>query len=366
MKKVFTLALSAILLVMAFAGCAPAASPASSSSAAAPESLVASPEATESGLTFKFGVAMRRYDDTFLTDERNAIIKACEDLQMPVDIVDSQASQTTQNDKIDIFLTKKYSAIGINLQELSAAQPLIDKCKEIGAAAIFFNNNPEDAVFDTYEKAYYIGAKADQSGIFQGEMIAEYFKNNPDADKNKDGKLQYIMLTGDPGSQDMLLRTKCSVETVEAAGIKTECLGQDIASWDRVKGQEKMAAFIAAKGDAIEAVFANNDDMALGAIEALKAAGYFQGKKGDAGYKYIPVVGVDATVPGIAALEDGTLLGTVLNDAVNQGTATAKVAYNLSKNQPINEQTIGYKVDGKFIWIPYVKITLENVAQFKK
>lgn len=89
-------------------------------------------------------------------------------------------------------------------------------------------------------------------------------------------------------------------------------MAQDTAMWDRVKGQEKMAAFLSSYGDKIDAVIANNDDMALGAIEALKAAGYFQNGK------YMPVVGVDATAPAVQALKDGTLLGTVLNNAKNK------------------------------------------------
>ncbi len=94
--------------------------------------------------------------------------------------------------------------------------------------------------------------------------------------------------------------------------------------WDRPKAQEKMAAWLTAYAGQIEVVFANNDDMALGAIEALKAAGYFKGGK------YMPVVGVDATPPALDALEQGTLLGTVLNDAKNQGKATFDLADSLA------------------------------------
>ena len=80
-----------------------------------------------------------------------------------------------------------------------------------------------------------------------------------------------------------------------------EKVAEDTAMWDRVKGQEKMAAFLASSESKIEAVLANNDDMALGAIEALKAKGYFKDNK------FLPVVGVDATAPAIQALSDGTL-----------------------------------------------------------
>ncbi len=201
-----------------------------------------------------------------------------------------------------------------------------------------------------WDKVYYVGAKAEQSGTMSGQLVVDYFKSHPEADKNKDGALQYVMLKGEPGHQDAELRTKFSVKAVEDAGIKVEKLAEDTAMWDRVKGQEKMAAFLASHGDKIEAVFANNDDMALGAIEALKAKGYFKDNK------YIPVVGVDATAPALKALEDGTMLGTVLNDAKNQGKATLNLAQVLASGQTPSKDNIGYELtDGKYVWVPYKK-----------
>jgi methyl-galactoside transport system substrate-binding protein len=103
--------------------------------------------------------------------------------------------------------------------------------------------------------------------------------------------------------------------------------------------------------------------MALGAIEALKAQGYNKGDK----TKYIPVVGVDATAPALAAMGDGSMLGTVLNDAVNQGKATVNIAVAAAQGKAIDKTSAGYEVtDGKYVWIPYVKVTAENYKQFQK
>jgi methyl-galactoside transport system substrate-binding protein len=97
--------------------------------------------------------------------------------------------------------------------------------------------------------------------------------------------------------------------------------------------------------------------MALGAIEALKAAGY------NTGTKYSPVIGVDATAPGKKAVEDGTMLGTVYNDGPNQGKATFDLAYALATGA--NPASAGWTLsDGKYVWVPYQKVTKENVAQF--
>jgi methyl-galactoside transport system substrate-binding protein len=127
--------------------------------------------------------------------------------------------------------------------------------------------------------------------------------------------------------------------------------------WDRPKAQEKMAAWLSAYAGQIEVVFANNDDMALGAIEALKAAGYFKAGK------FMPVVGVDATAPALQALKDGTLLGTVLNDAKNQGKATAMLSIVLAKGEKPTKENVGYEIkDGKYVWVDYKPITKANMA----
>lgn len=301
------------------------------------------------------GVAIYKFDDTFMTGVRNNIASAAGD-KATVDIVDCQNSQPTQNDKVDLFITKKYNALAINPVDRTTAGVLIDKAQKANIPVVFFNREPLPEDMKKWDKVYYVGAKAEQSGTLQGQLIVDYWKSHPEADKNKDGKLQYVMLKGEPGHQDAELRTKYSIQAVTDAGIQVEKLAEDTGMWDRVKGQEKMAAFLAANGDKIEAVFANNDDMALGAIEALKAAGYFKDNK------YMPVVGVDATAPGIAALKDGTMLGTVLNDAKNQGKATFALAYVLAQGKTPDKENTGYEItDGKYVWVPYVKITKDNI-----
>lgn len=302
------------------------------------------------------GCAIYKFDDTFMTGVRNAISAAAKEKGAKVDIVDSQNSQPAQNDKIDLFITKRVNALAINPVDRTAAGVIIDKAKRANIPVVFFNREPLPEDMKKWDKVYYVGAVAAESGTMSGQLLVDYWKSHPEADKNKDGVMQYVMLKGEPGHQDAELRTKYSVKAIEDAGIKVQKLAEDTGMWDRVKGQEKMAAFLAAHGDKIEAVLANNDDMALGAIEALKAAGYFKGGK------YMPVVGVDATAPALQALQDGTLLGTVLNDAKNQGKATLNLAYVLAKGQTPTKANVGYEiVDGKYVWIPYAKITKANM-----
>lgn len=300
------------------------------------------------------GVAIYKFDDTFMSGVRSAMSKAAEG-KAQLDIVDSQNSQPTQNDKVDLFVNKKVKALAINPVDRNAAGVLIDKAKNANIPIVFLNREPLAEDMKKWDKVYYVGAKAEQSGIMEGQLLVDYFKAHP----TKDGVVRYVMLKGEPGHQDAELRTKFAIKAMEDAGLKVEKVAEDTAMWDRVKGQEKMAAFLAAN-DNIDCVLANNDDMALGAIEALKAKGYF--KDG----KYMPVVGVDATAPALKALEEGTLYGTVLNDAVNQGKATVNLSSVLALGQTPSKENVGYDItDGKYIWIDYKKITKENMNEAK-
>ena len=303
------------------------------------------------------GVEIYRYDDTFMTSVRMAIEEAAKD-KATLEMTDGQNAQATQNDLIDNHITMGVNALAVNPVDLTAASVILEKAKAAEIPVVFFNREPDAA--DMPDAGwYYVGAKAEESGTMSGELIADYFKANPEADLNGDGKIQYVILTGQPGHQDAVLRTEYSVKAIEAAGYEVELLATDTANWQRVEAQDKMAAWLAAY-DNIEAVLANNDDMALGAIEALKAVGYFvEGK-------YMPVVGVDATAPALEALKDGTLLGTVLNDAKNQGTATLNLAWALATGAETSIDNVGYEVvEGRYIWVPYQKVTLDNYTEFE-
>jgi len=304
------------------------------------------------------GVAVFQFSNTYLTLVRNAITEQATAKGIAVDVVDGQNAQPTQNEQIDLFISKKYAAMAINQVDRELANITLDKAKAANIPVVFFNKEPAVEVLDAWPgKAFYVGAKAEESGIIQGQMVADYWNATPAADKNGDGKIQYVMLQGPADHQDAQLRTEWSIKTLEEAGIGLEQLALEIGDWSRPVAQEDMGAILAAHGDAIEFVIANNDDMALGAIEALRANGYFSDGK------FMPVVGVDATAPALEALEADTLLGTVLNDAVNQGKATLNLAFDLANGTAPTEASAGYPItDGKYVWVPYKKILKENIS----
>ena len=301
----------------------------------------------------KIGSCIYRFNDAFMLRFRNAMSEEAEKSGAEISMADGQDDQVTQNSQIEEFISNGVNVLIVNPVDRMAAQPIIDQAKTANIPIVFINREPTAEMLNSYDKAYYVGAKAEESGTESGELIAEYFKTHPEADKNHDGKLQFILLKGQNGHQDMILRSKYSVEAIKNAGIEPVEIASAIANWDKLQAMNIMNGFVMSLGaENIEAVLANNDEMALGAIEALKNSDYNKGDKD----MYIPVVGVDANASALDAMDKGEMLGTVLNDSDNQGKAAVKLAIALAKGEDIN--SIGYQMtDGKYIWIPYQKVT---------
>ena len=295
----------------------------------------------------KIGACIYRFNDAFMLRFRQAMQAESEKMGASIEMADGQDDQNTQDAQVDEFIAGGVNVLIVNPVDRMSSQSIIDKAKAANIPVVFINREPAEEMLRTYDKAYYVGAKAEESGTQAGELIAQYFKAHPEADKNKDGKLQFILLKGQNGHQDMILRSKYSVEAVKAAGIEPVELASAIANWDKLEAMKIMNGFIMSIGpENIEAVIANNDEMALGAVEALKAQDY---NKGDPAL-YIPVVGVDANASALDAMDRGEMLGTVLNDAEGQGAAAVKLAVSLAKTGNAEG------ADGKYIWIPYQKV----------
>ena len=158
------------------------------------------------------------------------------------------------------------------------------------------------------------------------------------------------MLKGEPGHPDAEARTTYVIKELNDKGIKTEQLQLDTAMWDTAQAKDKMDAWLSGpNANKIEVVIANNDAMAMGAVEALKAHNKSS----------IPVFGVDALV------KSGALAGTVLNDANNQAKATFDLAKNLADGKGAADGT-NWKIDNKVVRVPYVGVDKDNLAEFSK
>ena len=219
-----------------------------------------------------FGVCIYDGTDTFMASLR-LHLETYAHGKARLTVYDSRNDQNLQNDQVEGMLEAGADVLIINPVDRLAAGYLIEKARKRQTPVLFVNKEPllEDLLL--YEHAFYVGADGAQSGRLSGEILAEYFLAHPEADKNGDGTVQYVLIKGEPGHQDAELRTQNALKPLQEAGFRVEKLQEDTGMWRRQLGQEKMAGFLLAWGDQIECVIANNDEMALGAINALKAAG---------------------------------------------------------------------------------------------
>lgn len=305
------------------------------------------------------GVTYYNQSDTFLNEllvsfrEQLKTLEK-EKLETTVTIRDAAGSQRTQNDQVRELIDAGCNVLCVNLVDRADPSEIIDLARENDIPIIFFNREPVAEDLMQWERLYYVGADAEQSGVMQGELAAEAVRSNEMIDRNRDGKIQYVVLEGEAGHQDAIIRTENAVDTLKNSGIELEKLSYQIANWNRAQAQNRMEQLIGQYQDQIELVLANNDDMALGAIDAYKKANYTE--------TAIPVfLGIDGTDVGLQAVVSSEMWGTVYNDKEGQAEAMAKLAVAVISGEGMEELSFE---NGKYIYLPYFKITRENVEDF--
>lgn len=305
------------------------------------------------------GVASYNQSDTFISQMISCLKEELEELEndgftVTVTIRDAAGLQRTQDDQVEELIDAGCNVLCVNLVDRSNPSEIIDMARENDVPVIFFNREPVAGDMMQWDRLYYVGADAWQSGMIQGQLAAEVIKENPRIDRNKDGKIQYVILEGEPGHQDAIIRTENAVDTLKNYGIQLEKLSCGIANWNRAQAQNRMAQMIGQYQHNIELVLANNDDMALGAIDAYQKSNFTESA--------LPVFfGIDGTDVGLAAVADETLSGTVYNDKEGQAKAMAKLAAALVSNKGMEK--IEFKKE-KYIYLPYARVTVDNVGEY--
>ena len=264
-----------------------------------------------------------------------------------------------QNDQMDKFIDDGFDIACINLVDRTDASTIVEKAKSSDVPVIFFNRELVKEDLERWDKLYYVGADAFQSGELQGEILVEECKKNfSKIDRNGDGILQYVMLEGEAGHNDSMVRSMSVINEITERGYLVKKLSDEIANWNRDQAANKMKQFMDEYGDEIEVVLANNDDMALGAIDTLKAAGLDTQSE-----QWPAVLGIDGTSVGLDAVEADEMLGTVLNDAKGQARGMLELAYSLVMGTKLSDEF--ELLDGKYIRLPYKIITKENLGEIQ-
>jgi inositol transport system substrate-binding protein len=245
-------------------------------------------------------------------------------------MVDAQSDVQKQFSQVENFVAQKVDAIILNPCELEASTPAVDFVKKAGIPLVLVNQTTKSAG-DSY-----IGSNDFEAGRIAMEAIA----------KKLNGQGGVLILHGIMGTSAQLQREAGAREVfAKYPGLKL--VDHQTASWDRAKAMALTENWIQAHKGKFSAVFAHNDEMAMGALLALERAGL---------KKDVTVIGIDAIAQALTAVKDGRLDATVFQDAVGQGKGSVDAAILLAKKQTCPKETM----------IPFLLITRENVTQFLK
>ena len=309
------------------------------------------------------GAGIYSSTDNFNSYIAKAIKNASEGV-FDCNVDDGQQDQSTQLNQIDTAIAKGAVAIAVSMVDVTAAPAIIEKVKENGGLpVIFFNKEIEDKdVVNSYDNLYQVTSTGgDYGASIQGQMVIEYWKAHPEADKNGDGKIQLIDIMGDPGHTAAPPRAQYVKSTIEDAGIEIDLLEEDTGMWDTAKAKEKMDAWISKYGDEIEFIVTANDAMALGALQSIQAAGF--NEDGAESEMFIPVLGIDALPDVLEKIRNGEMIGSVLQDANTQGQMIVKIAQNLYEGkEPLDGTDFEFDTDGsKAIRVPRLKTSTKRL-----
>ena len=280
------------------------------------------------------GVTMAN-SDTFLTVLRNAIESYGKEkgAALTIEIADDDVNKQTS--QIENFIAAKVDAIIVNAVDTSATPKMTKLAADAGIPLVYVNRQPTD-VDQLGPKAAFVASNEADSGTLETKEVCKLLG----------GKGDILVMVGDLANQAAVQRTKDIhdvIATPECAGMKI--LDEQTAGWDPVKAQDLMTNWISA-GMKPAAVISNNDNMAIGAIQAMKAAGWDM--------KNVVVGGVDATQEALAAMKAGDLDVTVFQNGAGQGRGAIDAALKLIAGEPVEHK----------VYIPFELVTPDNMAKY--
>ena len=285
----------------------------------------------------KIGIAMALFDDVWLTLVRDAMTKwAKSHPDVELTIVDAANDTAKQTGQVENFLAQGMNAVVILPVDTAATGPMTKSVVKAGKPLVYVNRKPSNLPKDVV----YCGSNSIEAGIMNMEELG----------KAMGGKGNVAILMGELSNEAAIGRTDGIKKVVKEKFPDIKVVREQTGNWKRDQGKTIMENWLAS-GQEITGVASNNDEMALGALQAIKAAGKL-GK--------VPVGGTDGSHDALESMEKGELNNTVFQDPVGQGEEAVNAAYLLVKKES-NPKV----VDGN-IWIPYQRVTKENYKSFMK
>jgi inositol transport system substrate-binding protein len=338
MKKLIAI-LMVLASVLALVACAaPAATAPAAEEPTAEAAAPAEPAATEAPAAKTITVGVSLYArDQFISTLEQGILAAAEAAGVTVDSQEANNDTQKQAEQVRTFAAKGYDVLIVNLVDTSTAETIIAEAGDI--PIIFVNRRPDDSILTTGKYAY-VGSQEWDAGKMQAEFLASYFAGRTDP-------INYVLFMGQLGLENTQQRTDSVKTELTNAGFTLNKVFEDTAKWDRATAMDMMQTFLGT-GAVFDCVICNNDEMALGVIEALKAGGVDLTK--------VPVVGIDATDMACESVKNGEMAMTVFQDAAGQGAKCIEFA-KLAAEGTLTEQ---------FGWVPFQPVTIDNVADFMK
>ncbi|NTX31006.1 sugar ABC transporter substrate-binding protein [Burkholderia pyrrocinia] len=285
----------------------------------------------------KIGVTMASFDDTFLTILRNSITDAAKKDGATVQIEDGGNDVGKQLSQVQNMIAQKVDAIIVNAVDTDATPKITKMVTAAKIPLVYVNRKPVD--FDKLPAGVAVVASDEkQSGTLQARQVCKLLG----------GKGDLLVLMGELSNESARARTK-DIEDVIAT---KECSGMKIVDkregkWSRTQGQDITMNWLSS-GAKFDAIVSNNDEMAIGAINALKAARKLTPKT--------VVAGIDATPDGLASMKSGELKVSVYQNAIGQGAQSVAAALKLAKKQPVD----------RFVNVPFELVTPENMNQYAR
>ncbi|KWF68224.1 rhizopine-binding protein [Burkholderia pseudomultivorans] len=285
----------------------------------------------------KIGVTMASFDDTFLTILRNSIADAAKKDGATVQIEDGGNDVGKQLSQVQNMIAQKVDAIIVNAVDTDATPKITKMVTAAKIPLVYVNRKPVD--FDKLPPGVAVVASDEkQSGTLQMRNVCKLLG----------GKGDILVLMGELSNESARARTKDIedvIATKDCSGIKV--VDKREGKWSRTQGQDITMNWLSS-GTKFDAIVSNNDEMAIGAINALKAA-----------RKWTPktiVAGIDATPDGLASMKSGDLKVTVFQNAAGQGQQAVAAALKLAKKQPVD----------RYVNVPFELVTPDNMNQYAK